>query len=135
MTNKETNEIDVKTKEAIQKSDGEPTKAGLTYCPAVDIYETEEAITLLADFPGVTKDKLDIHLEERQLTITGLVDEPRIGHNITTEYGIGGYTRSFRIGDTIDRERITASLKDGVLSLTLPKADRIKPRRIDIKTV
>lgn len=134
MTNKETTEIAVRSKEAIRKDEGEPTRAGVTYSPAVDIYETEEAITLLADFPGVTKEKLDIHLEERQLTITGLVEEPQLGPSVFAEYGIGGFTRSFKLGDTIDREHITASLKEGVLSLTLPKADRLRPRKIDIKT-
>lgn len=131
--NREKKEITVREKEQIKKDDGEPTKAGVYYSPAVDIYETNEAITVLADLPGVEKDKLDIHVEDRQLTITGLVQatEDR-SHAAYTEYGIGGYTRSFRLGDTIDQSKINASLKDGVLTLVLPKADRLKPRKIAI---
>lgn len=128
-------EITVREKEEIKKEEGEPTQAGVFYSPAVDIYETENAITLLADLPGVDKDKLDIHVEDRQLTITGLVREPEDRqHLVYTEYGIGGYTRSFRLGDTIDRAKINAALKDGVLTLVLPKVEALKPRKIEIAT-
>jgi len=128
-------EISLREKEEIKKEEGEPTKAGVYYSPAVDIFETDEAITLLADLPGVDKDQLDINVEERQLTITGLVKEPEEHlQTMYTEYGIGGYTRSFKLGDTIDRSKINASLKDGVLTLILPKADRLKPRKIEIAT-
>ena len=126
-------EIAVREKEAIQQEDGEPTQTGVYYSPAVDIYETEEAITLSADLPGVDKDGLDINVEDRQLTITGLVKEPEERlQQIYSEYGVGGYMRSFRLGDTIDQTKIDASLKDGVLTLVLPKADRLKPRKIEV---
>jgi len=126
-------EIALREKEEIKKEEGEPTKSGVYYSPAVDIYENDEAITLLADLPGVDKDGLDINVEDRQLTITGLVKEPEERlHSVYAEYGIGGYTRSFRLGDTIDQGKIQASLKDGVLTLKLPKADRLKPRKIEI---
>jgi len=131
--NKENKEITMREKEEIKKEEGEPTKAGVYYSPTVDIFESDEAITLLADLPGVDKDKLDINVEDRQLTITGLVTEPEERlHTVYTEYGIGGYTRSFKLGDTIDQAKINASLKDGVLTLVLPKADRLKPRKIEI---
>jgi len=131
--NRKRKEIALREKEEIKKGEGEPTKSGVYYSPAVDIYENDEAITLLADLPGVDKDNLDINVEDRQLTITGLVKEPEERlHAVYTEYGIGGYTRSFRLGDTIDQGKINASLKDGVLTLKLPKADRLKPRKIDI---
>jgi len=128
-------EITLREKEEIRKDEGEPTKAGVYYSPTVDIFETEEAITLLADLPGVDKDNLDINVEDRQLTITGLVREPEERlQSVYAEYGIGGYTRSFRLGDTIDQSKIGASLKDGVLTLVLPKADQLKPRKIEIAT-
>ena len=128
-------EIKLREKEAIQKDEGEPTKAGVYYYPAVDIYETEDAITLLADLPGVEKEALDINVEDRQLTITGLVKESKERlQPVYSEYGIGGYTRSFKLGDTVDQSKISASLKDGVLELVLPKADRLKPRKIEIAT-
>jgi len=130
---KEKKEITLREKEEIKKDEGEPTKAGVYYSPTVDIFENDEAITLLADLPGVDKDKLDINVEDRQLTITGLVKEPEDRlHSIYTEYGIGGYTRTFRLGDTIDQTKINASMRDGVLTLVLPKADRLKPRKIEI---
>ena len=136
MTNKKENkEISVIEKEEIRKQDGEPTKTGVYYSPLVDIFETEDAITLLADLPGVTTEKLDINVEDRQLTITGLVDEPESRFQpFYTEYGIGGYTRSFKLGDTIDQSKISAALKDGVLTLVLPKADSLRPRKIEITT-
>ena len=131
-TNKE---IKLREKEEIKKDDGEPTQAGVYYSPAVDIFETEDAITLLADLPGVEKDGLDINVEDRQLTITGLVKEPEEKlQPVYSEYGVGGYTRNFKLGDTIDQSKISASLKDGVLELVLPKADRLKPRKIEIAT-
>ena len=128
-------EISLREKEEIKKDEGEPTQAGVYYSPAVDIFETEEAITLLADLPGVDKEQLDINVEDRQLTVTGLVKEPEDRlQPVYTEYGIGGYTRSFKLGDTVDQSKISASLKDGVLTLVLPKADRLKPRKIEITT-
>jgi HSP20 family protein len=128
-------EISLREKEEIKKDEGEPTKAGVCYSPLVDIYETDEAITLLADLPGVEKDALDINVEDRQLTVTGLVKDPENRQqSVYSEYGIGGYTRSFKLGDAIDQSKIGASLKDGVLTLVLPKADRLKPRKIDITT-
>ncbi len=128
-------EIKPTQKEAIKKDDGEPTKAGVYYSPAVDIFETDDAITLLADLPGVEKEGLDINVEDRQLTITGLVKEPEDRlQSVYAEYGIGGYSRNFKLGDTIDQRQISASLKDGVLELVLPKADRLKPRKIEIAT-
>ena len=135
MTEKERNEIKLREKEAIEKESGEPTQAGVYYSPAVDIYETDDAITLFADLPGVEKEKLDINVEDRQLTITGLVREPEDRlQTVYSEYGIGGYTRHFKLGDTIDQTKISASLSDGVLRLVLPKADRLKPRKIEIAT-
>lgn len=130
---KKKKEITVREKEEIEKDKGEPTKEGVYYSPAVDIYENEQAITLIADLPGVSKEKLDLNVEDKQLTITGLVSEPEERFQpYYTEYGIGGYTRSFRLGDTIDQSKINASLKDGVLTLVLPKADRLRPRKIEI---
>lgn len=132
---KDKKEITVREKEEIKKEEGEPTQAGVFYSPMVDIYETDTSITLLADLPGVEKDKLDIHVEDRQLTITGLVSEPEARwQTMYSEYGIGGYTRNFRLGDAIDQSKINASLKDGVLTLVLPKAEALKPRKIDIAT-
>lgn len=127
------NEIAVHDKKALEKNGHEHTRTGVSYSPAVDIFETEDALTLLADLPGVKKENLDIDLDDRRLTITGLVDETDARFRpLYSEYGIGGYTRSFELGDTIDRKGISAALKDGVLTLVLPKADRLKPRKIEV---
>jgi HSP20 family protein len=130
---KDKNEITVHEKKSIEKEPHEPTRTGVSFSPSVDIFETEDALTLLADLPGVKKESLDIDLEDRKLTITGLVDtvDSRL-RAVYSEYGIGGFTRSFELGDTINRKGISASLKDGVLTLVLPKADRLKPRKIDV---
>jgi len=126
-------EITVHDKKSIEKTDREPTRSGVSYSPSVDIFETEDALTLLADLPGVKKERLDIDLDDRRLTITGLVEEiePRL-RPLYSEYGVGGFSRTFELGDTIDRKGIRASLKDGVLTLVLPKADRLKPRKVEV---
>jgi len=127
------NEIAVHEKKSIEKESHEPTRTGVSYSPSVDIYETDDALTLLADLPGVKRESLDIDLKERKLVITGLVDETESRlRPIYSEFGVGGFQRSFELGDTIDRKNISASLKDGVLTLVLPKADRVKPRKIEV---
>ncbi len=129
----ENTEITVQEKKSIEKDKPEPTRTGVFYSPAVDIYETEDALHLLADLPGVKQDNLDIDLDDRKLTITGLVEASSEKlRPVYSEYGVGGFTRSFELGDTIERKGISASLKDGVLTLVLPKADRLKPRKIEI---
>lgn len=131
--NKNDSTLSVREKEAIRKNEGEPTRMGVNYSPAVDIYETKDAITLLADLPGVDKHNLDIHVEDKQLTITGLVDDQTDKKEaLFTEYDVGGFTRSFRLGDTIDESNINAALKDGVLTLVLPKAEHLKPHKIQV---
>jgi len=133
MSNQENYEIAVQEKKAAEIDKHEPTRTGVSYSPAVDIFETENALTLLADLPGVKKESLDIDLDDRKLTVTGYVeaDESRF-RQLYREYGVGGFSRSFELGDTIDRKGIRASLKDGVLTLVLPKADRLKPRKIEV---
>jgi HSP20 family protein len=105
------------------------------FVPAVDIYESQDAITLLADMPGVPHDKLDIDLKDDQLSIRGTVtEEGSEGETVLLrEYSVGDYYRDFTLGKMIDQSRIEASMKDGVLKLTLPKAEAAKPKKIDIK--
>ncbi|MCP4676696.1 MAG: Hsp20/alpha crystallin family protein [Deltaproteobacteria bacterium] len=135
MSSEKNKEIAMRDKEEIKKEEGELTRAGVFYSPQVDIHETSETITLLADLPGVDKSDLDIDIKDQRLTITGRVKEPEERFNpVYSEYGIGGYSRSFQLGDSIDPRQISASLKDGVLTLALPKADRLKPRKVEIAT-
>ena len=106
------------------------------YVPKVDILEDGESITLLADMPGVDDQSVDIVIEKDVLTINGTVEpenqkDLRIIH---AEYGTGDYRRTFTVTDVIDHDRIEATVKNGVLKLILPKAERAKPRKISVKT-
>ena len=114
----------------------ETTRPGRTFSPTVDIFESDDAITVLADMPGVRADGLSIDLREDVLTIDGRVADDLGGKGerlLVREYATGGYRREFRLTNLIDRDRIDASLRDGVLRLTLPKAEAARPRRIEVR--
>lgn len=100
--------------------------------PAVDIYETADGLTVVADVPGVGKDDLDIRVEDNVLTILGRVDRREPENVVRREFGLASYWRQFTLGDAVDRDRIEANLEQGVLSLRLPKAERARPRQIKI---
>jgi HSP20 family molecular chaperone IbpA len=106
------------------------------YTPPIDIHEGADGLTLEADLPGATERNLQIHLEDNVLDLYAKIESPapegaRLVHE---EYRLGDYHRSFILSDEVDRERITAELKNGVLRLFLPKADRARTRRIEIKS-
>jgi len=129
-------EIAVREKEAVDKEKGEPTHSGIAYSPAVDIYETDAGLTVLADLPGVDKGDLEVDVREGVLSIEGRVREPEERlRPVYSEYGVGGYSRRFSLGNDIDAAKIVAELKDGVLKLVLPKADRLKARKVEVKAV
>ncbi|MRR14834.1 MAG: Hsp20/alpha crystallin family protein [Deltaproteobacteria bacterium] len=106
-----------------------------TFVPRVDIYENKDSLFLVADMPGVDEKTVDIELEKNILTITGRTENGRIkdGTMMYSEYEIGDYERVFTLSDEIDRERIVATVKNGVLRLELPKAERVKPKKIAIQ--
>jgi HSP20 family protein len=112
----------------------ETTRPGMTFTPAVDIFETDKAITLLADMPGVVTDKLNIDLRENTLTLEGDVESPEGPDEdvLFREYPIGKYFRQFTLSEVIDQARIEAALKDGVLRLDLPKVEKATPRKITV---
>lgn len=113
----------------------ERTRGGLTYSPRIDIWETDEELILYADMPGVTAENLDIQFENRELRIYGKACPRHEGINfLYGEYGIGDFHRTFTIGEAIDTEKISAELKDGVLTMQLPKTEAVKPRRIAVKS-
>ena len=112
---------------------GESTKGLPTFIPQVDIYEDSKGITLLADMPGVDKQGVTIDLKEDQLTINGKVESSEKGETLLhKEYEVGNYFRQFTVSDVIDRDKITAKMADGVLTLTLPKAEKAVPKKIEI---
>jgi HSP20 family molecular chaperone IbpA len=113
----------------------ESTRGGETYSPRVDILETQDELTLYADMPGVDVNGLDIRFEKGELTIHGQVAPRHEGvDSFHSEYGIGDFSRAFRVGPEIDSEKIAAELKDGVLTVHLPKSEAVKPKRIRVKT-
>lgn len=114
----------------------ERTRGGVSYTPRIDIWESEDELVLYADMPGVAVENLDIQFENRELRIQGKVSPRHEDINfLYGEYGIGDFYRTFSIGETIDSEKISAELKDGVLTLHLPKTEAVKPRRIEVKSV
>jgi HSP20 family protein len=114
----------------------EHTRPGPTFKPAVDIFETDTQMVLLADLPGVEAKDLDIDLRESVLTLTGAVDAPGSSEEseLLIEYQVGKYFRQFTLSEAIDQSKIDAELKDGVLRLTLPKIEKQAPRKIEVKT-
>ncbi len=133
MAETRTQELQAQEKKEVT-TPAEGTRPGVTFTPAVDIFETETAMTLLADMPGVGNDKLDIDLRENVLTIEGAVEPPESKEEvfIFREYPVGKYYRQFTLSEVIDQSRIEAGLKDGVLRLTLPKVEKAAPRKITV---
>ena len=113
-----------------------PAPSRPLFLPPADIYETRDNIVVLAEMPGVAPDGVDITLERRVLTIRGRSAANEHGgyQRVYNEYADGDYERSFTLSDNIDRDRIEARLKDGVLHLVLPKAETAKARKIELKT-
>jgi HSP20 family protein len=114
----------------------ETTRPGILLTPPVDIFEDPNAITVLADMPGVESSHLKIDLHDGVLTITGHVTGPDESTEVPIgrEYAAGTFQRSFTLSEAIDQEQIRATLKHGVLRLRLPKIERAKPRQITIQT-
>ena len=126
-------ELAVRDKQELVSKD-EKTVPGRYYVPSADIYETDEALCVVMEMPGVEKKDLDVALENGALRIDGRIDFSKYDgmEPVYTEYNVGHYTRSFTLSNKIDQEKISAQLEDGVLTLTLPKAKEAQPRRISI---
>ena len=107
---------------------------GVTFAPRVDVVETEHELLLFADLPGVSQDSVDIRFEKGELTLHArrTATMPTQGYT-HREIDAGDYFRAFRISDKIAADKIVADLKDGVLTLHLPKAEAAKPRKITVK--
>jgi len=115
----------------------ERTRSGIVFTPPVDIYETEKDMMLVADMPGVNEKSIDITIENNILCVQGSVEfeKPAEMDLQYAEYQIGDYKRSFTLNETINRDKIEANFKDGVLRLKLPKAEPAKPKKIEVKTI
>jgi HSP20 family protein len=134
MADKEKKELQAREKAEVS-TPAEQTRPGPTFTPAVDIFETDQEITVLADMPGVKAKDLAVDLRENTLTLTGTVEPPEREkeEEVLREYRTGNYYRQFTLSDTIDQSKIDAALKDGVLRLTLAKIEKATPRTIPVK--
>jgi len=119
-------------KELVEKE--ERTVPARYFVPNADIYETEDALTVVMEMPGVTKDNVDVKIEDQVLEIEGRIDFSNYANlePLYSEYNVGHFSRKFSLSSKIDREKISAELSDGVLALTLPKVEEAKSRRIKI---
>ncbi len=118
------------------RGSGQRTPQRPVFLPPADIYETKDSIVVLAEMPAVSSEGVDISLERRVLTIRGrsAASEPAGYQRVYNEYAEGDYERVFTLSENIDRDRIEATLKDGVLQLVLPKAEAAKARKIELKS-
>ena len=110
-------------------------RSGNWFVPAADIFEAPEKVVLVMDMPGVCFDCAHISIVDDELVVTGHVThgEDQDDYVLYREYDVGHYHRHFGLPPAIDRDRIEASMADGVLTVTMPKAEEAKPRRIPIK--
>ena len=136
MTDIETKALKARDKREVT-TPTEQTKPGPLFTPAVDIFETDLEITVLADMPGVKSKDLNIDLRDNILTLDGEVEPPegKSEVDVFREYQSGKYSRQFSLSQVIDQANIDAELKDGVLRLRLPKVEAATPRKIAVKAV
>jgi HSP20 family protein len=119
-------------KELVSKE--EKTVPARYYVPATDIYETDDALTVVMEVPGVARQDIDINLERDVVRVEAHIDPSKYDgfEPLYTEYNIGHFARAFSLSSKIDQQQIGAQLEDGVLTLTLKKAKDAVPRRIEI---
>ena len=127
-------ELQVQQKREVEKAQ-EQTMPMRAFLPTTDIYETEDALTVVLEMPGVDRDNIEVNVENGVLTVEGTINFGKYEglQPIYSEYNIGPYRRSFRLSSRVDQDNIRAELRDGVVSLVLPKAAEAKPRRIEVK--
>ncbi len=126
-------ELQVQEKREVDKKQ-ESTIPARSFVPTTDIFETEPSLTLVLEMPGVDKSNVDINIENGVLTVQGSLDFSKYQNlqPVYTEYNIGHYHRAFSLSNKVDQGKISAEMKDGVLTLVLPKVEEAKPRRIAV---
>ena len=127
-------ELQVQKKRELDKKE-ETTIPARLFVPTADVYETQEALTVILEMPGVEKSNVDVRVEDGVLNVEGRLDLSKYQglQPLYTEYNVGHYSRSFQLSSKIDQSKIAAELKDGVLSLTLPKLEEARPRTIEVR--
>ncbi len=113
----------------------ERTRSRRHFTPLADIYETEEALVMELEMPGVRKENVDVRVEKGILEVFGVVDDvAEVGEVLVREFESGSYHRVFQVSSDMEVDKITAKMTDGVLILTLPKAETVKTRKIEVKS-
>ena len=127
-------ELQVQQKREVEKGQ-EATRPTRAFLPTTDIFETEDALTMVLEMPGVDRDNIEVSVENSVLTVEGKINFGKYEglQPVYSEYNIGPYRRTFRISSRIDQDKIRAEMRDGVITLVLPKAEKAKPRRIEVK--
>ncbi len=126
-------ELQVQQKREVDKKT-EGTTPGRSFLPVTDIFETPEALTVVLEMPGVDRNSIEANVEDDVVTIEGRIDFTKYDgmQPVYTEYNVGHYARSFEISNKIDQSKISAQMKDGVVTIVLPKAEQAKPRKIQV---
>jgi HSP20 family protein len=126
-------ELPVQQKREVEKK-SESTIPSRTFLPITDIFETDQASTVILEMPGVDKENVDVNVENDILTIEGRIDCSKYEglQPVYTEYNIGHYVRSFQVSSKLEQGKISAELNDGVMTLVLLKAEKAKPRKIKV---
>ena len=126
-------ELQVQNKRQVESKE-ESTMPARLFLPQTDIFETSEALTLVLEMPGVDKGSVEVKVENDVLNIEGRVDFSKYDglQPLYTEYNVGHYARSFRLSSKIEQEGISAELRDGVMTLLLPKSEKAKARKIEV---
>jgi HSP20 family protein len=126
-------ELQVQQKREVDKKT-EGTTPGRTFLPVTDIFETPEALTVVLEMPGVDRNSIEANVEDDIVTIEGRIDFTKYEgmQPVYTEYNVGHYARSFEISNKVDQTKINAQMKDGVVTIVLPKAEQAKPRKIQV---
>ena len=102
--------------------------------PPVDIFENSDGLVVNADLPGVAKEGLEVRVDNKVLTLRGKAAHAASGQPVYREYTLANFFRQFELNDKVDQSKISAELKHGVLTLSLPKAEEAKPRKIEVRT-
>ena len=123
-------EVQVQQKREVEKKQ-ESTVPLRSFLPVADIFETDHALNVVLEMPGVAKENVEIGIENDVLKISGRIDIAKYEglQPVYTEYNIGNYSRSFQLSNKVDQDGIKAELKDGVMTLVLPKSEKAKPRK------
>jgi HSP20 family protein len=127
-------ELQIQQKREVEKAQ-EATRPTRAFLPNADIFETEDALTVVLEMPGVDRDNVDVSVENGVLAVEGKINFSKYEglQPVYSEYNIGPFRRTLRISSRVDQDKIRAEMRDGVITLVLPKAEEAKPRRIEVR--